>query len=432
MTLIVLYVFANIISTYTIFRLMRVLLGQPSVTRPIYYLAYSSFYLADMIFFLFIRLDYLLIFGKLLLLALLTLIYAGTIKRKLIAAVMVYLFLAATETVIVFFTGHEGYSFLRPFYFDSMMGIICNTMIQFMSVLLIEHFYKVWHSRELSSVYFLCILFVPISSIEIVSFILNNDYVLTDNTVVILILILCINLFVFYLYDSLLKTAEYKKELHLINAENTYLKKNTELIQVLQKSIDNFRHDVKNHIIALSGLLKAGQNAEAALYLEKLIGDNTWNDNILTGRAAIDTFLNFKIQEAKQHGVSIDINIAIPVEMNIDDFDLIIILSNLIENAIDAVRTLPAEDKIITLTIRYDRNRLIIKSTNKSSKPLIFNNDGEIRSTKDTSSKHGFGLAKIKKVVAKYGGDASFTMNDGLVFDAFIILLISKKHSIIL
>lgn len=427
MALIILYIFANIISTYTIFRLMRVLLGPPSVAKTVYNFAYFFFYLFDIILFLFLRLNYLLICGKLLLLIFLTLIYIGTLKKKIMAAVLVYLFLTATETIIVFFTGHKGYSFLQPFYFGSSMGIICNTMIQFMFVLLIEHFYKVWHSRELSSIYFLCILFVPISSIEVASFILTNDYLQSDNTILILILILCINLFVFYLYDNLLRTAEYKRELHLINSENNHLKKNAELIQVLQNSINSYRHDIRNHIIAVSGLVKAGQNEEASLYWDKLIGDNNRNDDILTGRSALDTILNFKVEEAKQYGISLSINIAIPVEMNIDDFDLIIIISNLIQNAIEAVKVLPTGEQIITLTIRYDRNRLIIKSTNKSDKPLMLNKEGEIQSTKEKSSNHGLGISKIKKIVAKYGGDASFAVNDERIFNAFIVLLIGLK-----
>lgn len=127
------------------------------------------------------------------------------------------------------------------------------------------------------------------------------------------------------------------------------------------------RHDFVNHSIFLHGLIEEKNNEKALNYLNKVLEKVNLPNIIETGRTDIDCIVNFKILKAKQLNILIESEIAIPYELNVSKYDMVIILGNILDNAMEASKDLPCEERIIKLYMRYDRRRLIIQTKNKNN-----------------------------------------------------------------
>ena len=112
-------------------------------------------------------------------------------------------------------------------------------------------------------------------------------------------------------------------------------------------------HDLHNHLAILHRYLSRGNANEALQYLEDLrapvqeIMQSGW-----TGDDAIDYLISNKIAYAKEQHVSTKVNIEFPRHTNIRSADLTAILGNLLDNALEAIKSVPENQRFINLTIR--------------------------------------------------------------------------------
>lgn len=155
----------------------------------------------------------------------------------------------------------------------------------------------------------------------------------------------------------------------------------------------SFRHDIRNHLLVVNGLLEEGEIRKAKEYLEKLeaiAGSLSFIAN--TGNAAVDALLSNKLGPAKQSGIKIDCDVKIPADAHIDDFDLCIILANALDNAIRACTTAKSEERYIRLISQRKGDFLMIEVENSS-------ND-----IADTPKGSGMGIPNIRTAAEKYQG----------------------------
>ena len=119
----------------------------------------------------------------------------------------------------------------------------------------------------------------------------------------------------------------------------------------------------------------------------------------------------------------IKINGPIPAR-DIKDVDMVILLSNLLDNAIEACAKIEGEKEII-LESYIKKGKWMLKISNPvAQKPLIVNN--RILTTKDNKRIHGIGILNIQRVVEKYSGNVLF-LSDEKQFEAEMFLLTDNK-----
>ena len=94
--------------------------------------------------------------------------------------------------------------------------------------------------------------------------------------------------------------------------------------------------------------------------------------------------------------------------MEMDVFDINMVLSNLLMNAYEAIQK--CDTKEIQASMKYDRGTLKIQVSNTYD-GAVKNEAGEFLSTKQETEGHGIGLASVQKVVDKYKG--SMTIDAG-------------------
>ena len=115
----------------------------------------------------------------------------------------------------------------------------------------------------------------------------------------------------------------------------------------------------------------------------------------------VNALIFMKHREMKQSGISFDYRVRLERECFVENSDLCRILSNLLDNAIEACREIP--DAEIRLTCMPVKQTLLIKTENPVSDVIRFHKNGLPLSSKEGPG-HGRGLASVKEIAGKYHG----------------------------
>lgn len=169
-----------------------------------------------------------------------------------------------------------------------------------------------------------------------------------------------------------------------------------------------FRHDVKNHLSVLDGLLGGGKVEEGRAYLKKLeAASQALSFPDQTGNPVVDLLLGEKLGLAE--GIAAEVSLALPKPCGIDDFDLCVIFANALDNAISACRSGPGTPSVrVTGSGQGDFYLLTFVNTCDRG-PL---------------PPEGTGLGSIRSVAEKYRGAVLTEKADGL-FSLNVLLNIS-------
>lgn len=228
------------------------------------------------------------------------------------------------------------------------------------------------------------------------------------------LLIILINYLIFNLYDKMKTQAllerqnqAYEQEIHLC------IKQAAEREEAYQQT-RILRHDLKGRLVALSALLEAGQTAETQKEIKKMLKVNSLNSHgtAETGNLALDALVNYKYAAAAEESIQMLCSLEVPADLFVEGSDLCVILENLLDNAMEAVRTLPQEERQIGLTVQIVKDTLFIYVENPFHGEIFIDSHGKIQSSKPGD--HGIGLLSVEQTAEKYGGEAFISYADGL------------------
>ncbi|QUG40155.1 GHKL domain-containing protein [Psychrobacillus sp. INOP01] len=183
-------------------------------------------------------------------------------------------------------------------------------------------------------------------------------------------------------------------------------------IKTLITSVSSVRHDFSNHILVLHGLLKIGESDKALQYATSLFNEVKTIESIKVSidHPGLSILLQTKKIAAQNHRIDMDIAISHVSFERIKTTDLIIILSNLIDNAMDASIALPEGERKITIECTANNTHYLFKITNTGpqirEKEQIFK-QGYSTKNEEKGKIRGQGLFIVKEVVNKYNGKIS-------------------------
>lgn len=164
------------------------------------------------------------------------------------------------------------------------------------------------------------------------------------------------------------------------------------------------RHDMRHFVGAMQRLLNEGRHAELARFLSQY-ADNSETDPlpVFCEHAVANSILGYYSLKAKERGIPIHYECAIPRRIPVSDGDLCVVLGNALENALEACeRVLPDGARFVSVETSATNGQLLIKIENACGGPPRREN-GQYISAK-AGSEHGMGLRNIQKVVDAYGG----------------------------
>lgn len=215
--------------------------------------------------------------------------------------------------------------------------------------------------------------------------------------------LLFINIFIFYLYNSLLNYYSARMEKQVLEQKIEVYEHQLDLVQESQERVRELCHDMKHHMIELTAMAKGNGNREMVQYLESM-KEFMLNpeEYVSTGNEDIDGILNYLLRGAKEALKQVDIKISIPERIYAKNFNICVILGNLVDNAIQAASN--SEEKYLSIQMQERQEVLFIFIENSYSGVIIEENS-KIKTTQQNPSIHGMGLESVKKVVASNGGE---------------------------
>lgn len=124
-------------------------------------------------------------------------------------------------------------------------------------------------------------------------------------------------------------------------------------MEKLNNTLRAQRHDFLNHLQVVYSLMEMEEYGEANSYIEKVYGRITAVSRVLkTASAPINALLQVKLAACEKAGVQVTLNITSTwKELPISGWEMCKVLSNLIDNAIDAMADLPNGKKHLTITL---------------------------------------------------------------------------------
>lgn len=252
-------------------------------------------------------------------------------------------------------------------------------------------------------------LFFPIFTIAAISAMLSVfEYVQTVEQANLLAVIafgmVGMNIVVFYLINDIV---EREMKMHENKVFQIQARNQLEMYRSVSENFDNQKrkiHEYKNQILCIESLLDKKQYSKLEEYVKKIYGSlNNEPDAINTNNVIVNAILNTKYQEAEAKGIVFVFRVNDLSELKIKDEDVVTILANLLNNAIEACEV--CEDKkVIRFKFVKEDDMIIIAVKNTFSYDVIYEN-GEIKSTKTSSvDEHGVGIKNVLKIIEKYGG----------------------------
>ncbi|MGV2886107.1 sensor histidine kinase [Paenibacillus taichungensis] len=200
-------------------------------------------------------------------------------------------------------------------------------------------------------------------------------------------------------------------------------------IDQLFTSIKEQRHDFNNHIATIQSLVANKEFGELQKFTNELIGETSIiNDIIRINSPALSALIQAKITEAMDRKISFDHDLIGMDQISVDvlkSTDLVKIMSNLIDNAFEAVEELEESDRIVELTGSVENDRLCFNVYNKGT-PIpdayvekLFEKGYSTKKEKGKNS--GLGLFIVQKILKRYNGRITVdSKQDGNTFSVAI------------
>ncbi|WP_262421809.1 ATP-binding protein [Bacillus aquiflavi] len=180
-------------------------------------------------------------------------------------------------------------------------------------------------------------------------------------------------------------------------------------------SIRSIRHDFVNHIQVMHGLLKIKSYEKAFEYVDSLKKEVAIYESVplKVNNPALMVLLQTKWIQAQNNKVETTFKTCDDSFQDIKTIDLIKILSNLIDNALDATMEVPENERKLCVKCDRTSDHYLLRVTNTGtpipvkSADLIFQKGYSTKHLKEGQVR-GYGLYIVKEVVDKYRGTITF------------------------
>lgn len=228
------------------------------------------------------------------------------------------------------------------------------------------------------------------------------------------VLLLAANIVLFVVYDRMIFMMNRVKEYELTDIKSRLENQHYLQIEEINRKHSEIIHDMGNYLQTIETLALEENNEKIVDIIDSLnrhivkVGEEHYcNHQIL------NAILNGKKQEALIKKVDYNVYVELGFEKpEVEDIDLISIMSNLIDNAIEAANKCPNGFVDVQMYKANDGRFTTIKITNNYLEQPV-EKDGEFITRKQNPTMHGIGIRNVKKIVERYGGWTNIEYGEG-------------------
>jgi len=237
-------------------------------------------------------------------------------------------------------------------------------------------------------------------------------------------------LFYFFLFNNFHDLSE-KREIDTIQAALTQQLNAAEdhlaHLNEVQIKTAIYQHDMRHHLNAISAYLSSNSSDKALAYIKKVQADvEAISPKQFCENEIFNLMCSSFASEAERLGVQISFHTKLPKHLPIPDPELCALLSNGLENALNAVFDLPESLKWVDLYCEIKLNKLLLEIRNPYMGDVIIRND--LPESTDSSQRHGYGSRSIRSIVNRHNGLCNFEPDNGIFTLRIVIPLHSATH----
>ncbi len=290
--------------------------------------------------------------------------------------------------------------------FIIQLGRIAPTFLFLLTCILINKFdisrYKTFSKEVLIICYALSTVLIVISVFE-------HQYDNHDLTICLLMSLLDI---LNITYVAIYSIVENRHKITSLEVQNTLVEAENLSISIdknNREELEKIRHDIKNQLSYVNLLLKQDKKEEAINYIENYVNSQEVLFSFSCSNNVINSIINLELSKAKVYGVKMNLKIVVPPILPFDDNDIVSLLTNMIDNALENYYKID-DNSVISICIlkQNDYIRFFV------SNPIDINkyDKGNVIKTRKNSKNHGYGTKIIKNIASKYNGYVEFEIED--------------------
>ena len=218
-------------------------------------------------------------------------------------------------------------------------------------------------------------------------------------------------LLVLLLYEANLQAQNKKAQAEAEQLRVEYEMQNAKRTLQANNDIRRMYHDMKNHLLAIQSMTGASQELDA--YLKELLPHfDGYENRVATGNTVVDALLAEKMQRAALDHIRFNIVLDLQPLSFVKSVDLITIIGNAVDNAVEAVQMLPSEEKrIVYIKSSRFANMVVLRFSNQYV-GRIEQSGGHLLTHKQDTALHGIGIKSIRKAAQSYGGSADIEFDN--------------------
>ncbi len=223
-----------------------------------------------------------------------------------------------------------------------------------------------------------------------------------------------------YLQDCLLELYKSKELSSIIEHEKDFYRKEAVILQQKTELESQFWHDWNNRMQVLNNIAEC-ENVSALKDFVLKMDNKAKMHKVYSGSGIliVDSIINSKLTDAENQNIEVAASVKIPSDIEVDADDMVVILGNLLDNAIEACERVNSH-KYIKVSLKYKKGCLFINVRN-SFDNVIEQINGEYITRKDNKALHGIGLKSVKAIIDKYNGGIKF-LTDKDEFNVHVML----------
>lgn len=203
-------------------------------------------------------------------------------------------------------------------------------------------------------------------------------------------------------------------ELQSVKLQNRFAAESAAQMRASITQVRGLKHELRHHVETLGALHAAGDDERLGAYLARLSGETEalpplyYAENFL-----VNALLAGRLGPARERGIRVECAAAVPERLPIADSDLCILLTNLLDNAVEACERLPpGADRFISLSLEVKRELLLITCVN--SAPPRPEAGAPFATAKADSESHGLGIPAMRRVAERCDGALELRQEGGV------------------
>lgn len=241
---------------------------------------------------------------------------------------------------------------------------------------------------------------------------------------------LVMSCFVVYFFIQICLFFQKEKEYYITDITNKTLCQQIEIQSVMIDNIKKIKHDMKNNLINISMLINQNQTDEVTGYINELTAniEQSRSGVCRSGNSIVDAIINCKVTICESNNIKLNLKVDKLPELNTSFCEMTTILSNIIDNSIEASLKLKQSEREIVVHIFVYKGYAVFSIKNKFNTVLNIEN-GIVKTTKQNKSIHGYGLSLIEDTVKKNNGVFNYSYKNNL-FDTSVMLPLKVQNDI--